>query len=140
MKAAWDEGYLRFRLREEWLGPPLVWVEAARGGSDGAPDVFVPMLGLNFIPVELKKWLADKNGIVKVEARPSQRRFHRLSLERGMKTFVLVLLSDMRVVLLPGEVMALDEISLKNYSLSRVGSHLDDVREIMRSYLRGGRC
>jgi hypothetical protein len=139
MTPTWDESYLRARLRAEWKSGPLVWVEAADGGTDGAADVFVPVKGQGFIPVELKKWEVDKYGNVKVEARPSQRRFHRLCEAANMPSFVLVLLSNMKVVLFPGRVMTESYVHLTDdYKLKKIiGMRIDDLSKL-GMHLAGG--
>ena len=84
-----SESDLRAWLRRAWDkgGPPLAWTEAAPGGTDGAPDVSLPMGNGWWLPVELKHWAREK-----IAMRVSQRRFHRLALEGGAKTAFLVLL------------------------------------------------
>lgn len=105
-----DEQRLRDLIRAQWSasawGEPA-WVEKAQGGSDGNPDVFLPLRGpewMGYYPVELKWWeVSPRGGVVKFTARPAQIRFHKLAFESGMRTAFLALLSDDRIVLLPGE-------------------------------------
>lgn len=85
-----NESELRWWLRGAWqFGggpcPPLAWVEAAPGGTDGTPDVFLP-IGELWLPVELKDWSDWK-----VAMRPVQKRFHRLALEASTRTAFLFL-------------------------------------------------
>jgi len=103
-----EESVLRERLRKEWRGPgELAWVEAASGGTVGIADVFVPLdLRHGYMPVELKWWKVAKsfegNDYVSMTARPAQIRFHRLAAEAKQRTAFLVLLSNDRIALLPG--------------------------------------
>lgn len=99
-----EAGEVRKILREGWRGPgELCWVEAARGGTVGAPDVFVPLgLRRGYLPLELK-WWEMLNGNVEYRVRPAQRRFHRLAAEARQRTAFLARLSTGELVLLPGE-------------------------------------
>lgn len=98
-----EESALRTELRDNWRGPgELIWVEAARGGSVGAPDVFVPLgTKRGYLPLELKWWNVV-GGMVDFAARPSQRRFHRLAYDAGQRTAFMAMLSTGDIVLLPG--------------------------------------
>lgn len=103
-----DERALRAEFRSRWAGPPLFWVEAADGGTDGGADVLLPFLPSRmYIPVELKKWLVStRNGSIEFTCRPSQFRFHRLAANAGMRTaFVAILEHSLKMVALPGAFM-----------------------------------
>lgn len=93
-----DENGVRRWLREAWLSDlwgPLIWVEAARGGTVGAPDVFVPVPGAGYIPVELKCWLRQDirrepwKVRIPVHMRAAQRRLHSLIGAAGYRSVVL---------------------------------------------------
>ncbi len=102
MKPSWDESYLRFRVRSEWIGAEPIWVEHGRGGTEGAPDCFLPLgSAKGYLPVELKKWAMVGDRIA-FEARPSQRRFHLLTARSGQRSAFLALLPDLSVVALSG--------------------------------------
>jgi hypothetical protein len=76
-----SEAELRAWLRAGWeeaRHAPLIWVEAARGGTNGAPDVFVPTKSYGYIPVELKFWKTGVRGKVSPTMRPAQRRLHKM--------------------------------------------------------------
>jgi hypothetical protein len=81
------ESDLRSWLREVW-GEGLQWVEAARGGTTGQPDVLLP-LKFGRLPVELKVWGVTRKGI-RAEIRPAQRRYHILEARAGRRTAFLV--------------------------------------------------
>lgn len=93
-----SEAGLREWLRRSWLADlwgPLIWVEAARGGTVGAPDVLVPVPGSGFVPVELKFWPRRDNkeqpwrAPIPVHMRPAQRRLHSLIGASGHRSVVL---------------------------------------------------
>jgi hypothetical protein len=99
-----SEAGLRKWLRREWRAEwgPLIWCEAARGGTVGAPDVFVPVAGYGYVPVELKYWPRKILRVAKsrlfevailsypkIEMRPAQRRLHRLIGAHGIRSVVL---------------------------------------------------
>ena len=121
-----DEGEMRRILRAGWRGPgELAWVEHARGGTEGNPDVFVPLgKGHGYLPLELKWWEIE-GGIVTFFARPAQRRFHRLAYESFQRTAFLALLSDGKIVLLPGGSMPRPGLETMKLDFFWV---LDDVR------------
>ena len=107
-----NEGAMRRILRSGWSGPgALAWVEHARGGTEGNPDVFVPLgKGHGYLPLELKWWRIGSAGevgagMIEFKARPAQIRFHRLAYEAGQRTAFLVLLSSGDIVLMPGSVI-----------------------------------
>lgn len=104
-----DEGGLREALREGWRGPgELIWVEAARGGTVGAPDVFVPLgRRRGYLPLELK-WWDVMDGKVIFAARPSQKRFHILAHEAKQRSAFMARLATGDLVLLPGHAMVRD--------------------------------
>lgn len=105
LKAIQSESDLRAWLRAEWhekLWGPLIWVEAAMGGTDGAPDVFVPIPGQGFVAVELKYWPLKSfwskkktnfglpaPRVIQPKMRASQRRLHRLIGLTGYRSVVL---------------------------------------------------
>jgi hypothetical protein len=101
-----EEWGLREEFRAAWSDDrfgPLIWVEHARGGTVGAPDVLVPCgPGRGYIPVELKWWQVVPAGGVKMTARPAQRRFHLLAAKQKQETAFLAKLSDGRYAMLPG--------------------------------------
>jgi hypothetical protein len=97
------EAWLRSWVRATWAGPgDLAWVEAARGGTPGVPDLFMPVPGIGFIPVELKAWDVV-NWKVKMEARPVQRRFHLRAAKAGVLSIFVSALPGKIVVVLSGE-------------------------------------
>lgn len=99
-----SESDLRAWLRSQWrsdLWGPLIWVEAARGGTVGAPDVLMPIYGVGWVPVELKYWRSKlitdgfvNRIIVDVKMRPAQRRLHLLAGLSGQKSAVVGYLPD----------------------------------------------
>lgn len=103
------ESDLRQWLRAGWkTKPEPVWIEAARGGSVGAPDVFLPLDGKDcWLPVELKCWDGDGGNRIEFSARPSQRRFHLLAAQARKRTAFLALVrgDGLHYVTLPGEFM-----------------------------------
>lgn len=107
-----NEGALRRELRDHWRGPgALAWVEHARGGTEGNPDVFVPLGGKRgYCPVELKWWRVGfagevGTGMIEFKARPAQIRFHRMAYDVGDRTAFLAMLSTGDIVLLAGSKM-----------------------------------
>lgn len=106
-----DEGTVRSWLRDGWdedRWGDLVWVEAARGGTSGAPDVFVPIASLGYVPVELKDWEAPPRGVVRFKARPAQRRFHRRAAISGHRTAFLARVGT-RIMALRGASLPVEE-------------------------------
>lgn len=105
----WNEQALRDRIRDDWSGPELLWIEAARGGTVGNPDIVWPVVSQRlFLPVELKAWEVrevDNFGAVVFRARPAQRRLHRLIAQAGMRSAFLALLEDGNIVALPGRML-----------------------------------
>lgn len=77
------EGNLRDILRDEERFPfsCVTFTEFAKGGDAGAPDCWVAYAPM-WVPLELKLGPS----VVK-KLRPSQRRWHRDSLEQGCPTF-----------------------------------------------------
>lgn len=97
------EVWLRNWLRREWqvdVWGDLVWQEAARGGTEGAPDVWVPN-GQRWSPVELKAWKVGRGGAPQFSARPAQRRFHRRARMSGQYSAFLAVLGDGRIIAVP---------------------------------------
>jgi hypothetical protein len=82
-----NESDIRHWLREAF-GEGLQWVEAARGGTVGQPDVLMPTK-FGKLPVELKFWSRTRKGI-RAEIRPTQRRFHILEARAGRRTAFIV--------------------------------------------------
>ena len=125
------EGWLRDWLRDGWTGmSDLVWVEAARGGTAGAPDVFVPV-GELYLPVELKAWLATDAGRVVFTARPAQRRFHVRAAMAGHRTAFLAVLTDGRVVAMRGADLPIDD-GVGNIKLWSVET-VEQLRELFHN-------
>lgn len=87
-----NESDLRAWLRNSWSeeNPPLTWIEAAVGGTFGAPDVLVPLGGSKFLPLELKFWKPYKKVAMHVSIRVPQRRWHRMALRKGSRSAFLV--------------------------------------------------
>lgn len=130
-----QEGVLRRKLRDSWcsgLHGELVWVEAAHGGTVGAPDVFVPVgMKRGYLPLELKWWKAYDD-LIEFSVRPSQLRFHRLAYEAGQRTAFLALLSDERIVLMAGSKLGARDIhGLINISMMRVLPRIEDLRDAL---------
>lgn len=77
----------------KWLkgiyGDELRWVEAGFGGSAGLPDVNVPYGQSLAMPVELKMWERYRDGSIKFEIRPVQRRYHIMEARSGRRTAFL---------------------------------------------------
>lgn len=89
-----NEADLRRWLREGWQEGrwgPLIWVEAARGGTDGAPDVFIPTNRFGYLPTELKAFGRGKTKSERerIEIRPAQKRLHKLIKETNRKSIML---------------------------------------------------
>ncbi len=134
--------HLRGRLRLEWPGEEfgaLCWVEAARGGSVGAPDVFLPLGGPSgYLPLELKGWktqhVRPPIGRVQFYARPSQRRFHRLAALAGQRTAFLAVLPTGDVVTIPNWRMPMNGTWMHEH-VTRLGSivRLHALRELYLS-------
>jgi len=86
-----NESDLRAWLRAGWQDNrwgPLIWIEAAQGGTDGAPDVIIPTERFGLIPVELKVYGrgTTKSEKWSVQVRPPQKRIHKLLYECGQKS------------------------------------------------------
>lgn len=87
----YDEDWLRAWLRGGWREikpslPDLIWVEAARGGTPGAPDVFVPVRKFGaYVPLELKAWSHRERFV----ARPAQIRLHDRAAAAGLRSAFL---------------------------------------------------
>lgn len=97
--AGMSESDLRAWLRGVWPPSELVWVEAARGGTAGQPDVSIPVAGAGRgrawrLPCELKHWHVNKHGIVRSHMRPAQVRFHTLEAAAGRRTCVLAAVGE----------------------------------------------
>ena len=102
------EAGLRAWLRDGWDDArwgPLVWVEAARGGTDGAADVFVP-IGQGYVPLELKVWEYSTKGFCMGQMRPSQKRLHRLMGKKGLRSAILVATSKQEILVGVGLLIA----------------------------------
>lgn len=86
-----NESDLREWLRDGWKQAwgELIWAEAARGGTNGAPDVFVPTQLFGYIPVELKFWKTSSRGRVLPYLRPSQKRLHKLIRYSNQRSAIL---------------------------------------------------
>jgi hypothetical protein len=134
--------HLRGRVRKEWperrFGE-LIWVEAARGGTVGAPDVNLPLgVGHGYLPVELKAWETNagdmlRRGYVQFVARPSQRHFHRLAALSGNRTAFLAVLSDGSAVTIPNWRMPPNGTWM-NTLVTRIGkASLESLRELYRT-------
>lgn len=123
-----SENALRAWLRSYDTLHELIWIEAARGGTPGAPDVFLPS-GRSYIPVELKHWRRAAKGAPKVliEIRPAQARVHSMAHTRGRRTAVLFTDGD-EVYLTPGTVAAMSKkwVALKVPYFHCV-SDMDDI-------------
>lgn len=107
------EGKLRDDLRDSWKPFErsfglLAWVEAARGGTFGNADVFLPVRDGGFVALELKHWHVDLLGRVAFTARPAQRRFHRMNREAGNRTAFLASTEHGKIVLLRGDRLPAD--------------------------------
>lgn len=139
-----SESDLRRWLRDGWDGVcwgPLIWVEAARGGTVGAPDVFVPDTGLSdwpktgFIPVELKYWprVRPLKKIHPMHALPtmraSQRRLHIQMEAAGLRSAVLAYIGFGEFALERGGL-----ISKATYAFPRIGiKTVEDFRLFLLS-------
>lgn len=89
-----NESELRGWLREVWgkERAPLMWSEAALGGTFGAPDVLVPLGGLEYLPLELKHWRIVAPNIIQVKMKRTQTRLHSALAERGARSAFLFIL------------------------------------------------
>lgn len=128
-----EESALRTELRNNWRGPgELIWVEAARGGSVGAPDVFIPLgTKRGYLPLELKWWNIH-GGLIEFSARPSQRRFHRLAYDAGQRTAFMAMLSTGDIVLLPGSKMPrVTDLDLMNVEMFRFLPGIEKLKEML---------
>lgn len=115
-----SEKDLRKWLREAWVRPDcgggeLCWVEAAHGGTDGAPDVFIPLPTGWWCGLELKYW-----PMLQFKARPAQARFHRFAAEAKIRTAFLVLNREERVFLVSGEKVIVRPRPFWNVAKSRL--------------------
>lgn len=86
-----SESDLRVWLREGWQEGrwgPLIWIEAARGGTDGAPDVIIPTPTFGLIAVELKVYGRGdtKSEKYHLDVRPPQKRIHKLLYESHQRS------------------------------------------------------
>jgi hypothetical protein len=89
-----SESDLRRWLRENWDEETwglLTWIEAASGGTPGAPDVMIPTQNFGMIPVELKVYGrgTTKKERMHVEIRPAQKRYHKLLRKKKLKSCFL---------------------------------------------------
>lgn len=84
-----QEKRIRRWLRKSW-NDRLDWIEAARGGTPGLPDVNI-WDGEVCYPTELK-WgkLLRRDLKFRVKLRPAQIRYQRLAFKEGRKTMILV--------------------------------------------------
>lgn len=131
-----DEGQLREALRSHWNARKhgeLIWQEAAHGGTDGAPDVWVPLgVKRGYCPLELKWWEVRKDKLIAMTARPAQKRFHFLAWKAKQRTAYLAELSSGDYVMIPGWVLQLED--LPGLLAARVWTRfvqLDLVRETL---------
>lgn len=121
MKQIESEADFRGWLRRAWLDDlwgPLIWVEAARGGTVGAPDVFVPVPGSGYVAVELKFWprkakrgarsVLERWEPIRIEMRPAQRRLHSLIGVAGYRSAVLAYIGFGEIGLAEGWRIARD--------------------------------
>lgn len=132
---------LRQRLRDEWAGPELAWVENGRGGTVGLPDVFVPLLSPRlYLPVELKVWDIVV-GRIKFEARPAQLRFHKLTARNGMRSAFVALLIDGSVIAVPGKFMPDVNYPFEIPKVWRIEKSLDELARIFNNeqFWKGGK-
>ena len=103
----------------EWLGEwaetmkdvSIQWVEPSKFGSTtGAGDAIVKC-GNSRVDLELKYLYKTRNGI-KFTLRPSQRRYHRMTMKRGGQTALLVIENGTkRLFLVRG-----DKVPLRDYA------------------------
>lgn len=124
-----SESDLRRWLRENWLPDvwgPLVWVEAAPGGTVGAPDVYLPYTD-GSIAVELKHWEYSSRGKLHYNVRPSQKRMHRLLSSKKIPSAFLVSTSRQEVYAVPGFAFA----KLPMYDN---GPGVTDVMRVLRKH------
>jgi hypothetical protein len=119
-----SEAGLRKWLRREWRPEwgPLIWVEAARGGTVGAPDVFVPIPGYGYVPVELKYWPDWKP-----KMRPAQRRLHTMIGATGFRSAVLSYVGEGKIAVGAGWKISED---LNYLVLWRRELDIDQLREL----------
>ncbi len=69
-------------------GPDAVWIEAARGGTQGAHDVICHN-GPVAVSVELKAWERTPKGTVLAILRPAQVRLHAIAAQRGWASVIV---------------------------------------------------
>lgn len=141
-----SEDDLRDWLRSAWIERiwgPLIWVEAARGGTVGAPDVFVPVPRFGYIPVELKHWprksLTRKAKRVlvggesftvnepvypKIEMRRAQKRLHKLIHNANHKSAVLASIGFKELGVMVGGVAAQNALALNMWREPMSGAKL----------------
>jgi hypothetical protein len=96
-KATKLEADVRDQLRVLWggAGRELKWIEQARGGTVGAPDVLLPSPAGLSLPVELKCWKYWQ-GQCYFEARPAQIVYHNECASAGIKTaFIIGMKTDL---------------------------------------------
>ena len=86
-----NETSFRRWLKEQLDGVPLTFVEPSLGSTTGAPDVWVPVPGSLFAPVELKVVNFGRSGrIVPVNLRAVQIGWHERMHRAGARSFMLL--------------------------------------------------
>lgn len=84
-----DEDDLRAWLRKNWLpANALTWTEAARGGTNGAPDVNIAT-SHGTMPTELKCLYKLQKAGWRMVLRPPQCRWHELNHVGGRRSLFL---------------------------------------------------
>lgn len=85
-----EEKDLRQWLRDTWPKERLLWVEAARGGTNGYPDVTILMGAGKCVFAELKAAEIGKDGAWKYVVRPRQKAVLRALRDAGMQVLLIV--------------------------------------------------
>jgi hypothetical protein len=127
-----NETDLREWLRDQSMpGVTRQWVEPSPllGSDIGCADVILKY-GEARVDLELKYLYRTRNGI-KYLVRPSQRRFHHMTMRRGGRTAMLFILDETQELYL----MRGDHIPLRNYA-SHPESGCVDGKEIVTKFAK----
>lgn len=82
------EADVRARMREMFGRDALFWTEHAAGGTPGMPDCMLAF-ARTLVPIELKRAARLKNGQLKVELRPDQKRVIRRMIAQNIDCYVI---------------------------------------------------
>ena len=125
MKRTVLEADLRFILRDESRFPfgTVSFCEFARGGDPGFPDSMIAG-PRHWIPTELKR-----GGSVVKNLRPTQRRWHRTSLELGIPTYGMSISLNGKQVLVFS--LGLDSGGLNEYLIEAIEPEELELRRFL---------